>query len=169
MGHSVRNFFGVQETRLDAQFRVPLPKDLSDTMTKADEGVRVVPDPNGRYVDIFLASGFEAFFERFVNSPGMGPAERNAAIDGYFSRAEPVDKDHANRLTLPKSCRGIFKGEKKVVLQGRGPMLRLMTLKRWQEIDAESRQRALALLEVIEESAFEQEHNAADANPQELI
>lgn len=151
---SKSSIFGVQDTRLDGQFRFPLPHDLSKYLDNNPEDLRIVPAPNGRYLDIFTVSRFNEFFNNFMQQKDISPTERQVAIDGYFSRAGTANVDTAHRVTIPKIYRDMFKGSKKIVMQGRGPMLRIMSESEWQRIDQETRSKVASMMEKIEQSAY---------------
>jgi len=147
------SFFGIQEAKLDGQYRLPLIQDVIDARGTKNN-LRVVPDPDGRYIDIFILQVFQKYFNTFLQREDISPMEREAAIDGYFSRALQTTVDSTNRMTVPKAFRDLFKNTKQVIMQGRGPMMRIMPVSEWKRIEEESRKKARPLMSKIEDSAY---------------
>lgn len=150
-------FFGIQETKIDSQYRIPLIADVIDARSTKDnlhQDLRVVPSPDGRYIDVFIINTFNAYFNRFINRKDISPEEREAAINGYFSKAQLATVDNSNRMTIPKPFRDMFKGAKRIVLQGRGFMMRVMTEPQWTQVEQESTGKVLPLMSRIENTIY---------------
>lgn len=146
-------FFGIQEAKLDGQYRLPLIRDVIEARGTKDD-LRVVPDPKGRYIDIFILPTFNRYYKNFIQRQDISSQEREAAINGYFSRAQLANVDSTNRMTVPKPFRDLFKGAKRVIMQGRGPMMRVMPASEWPPIEQESTKKVVPLMSKIEDSAY---------------